>query len=122
MRKVWIVLGVLLVSHLALAASICNVRFINSGGDGVVAISLATPGTNDWKLIKLRSVTDGGYVTPAGGFMGTATGAVDVGHRCVYDILVEFSERKALLLSDVDICHVHRFDIDKMWWHAQSVS
>jgi hypothetical protein len=122
MRKIWIVFGILFVSHLALAASICNIRFINSGGDGVVAISLATPGSDDWKPIKLRGVTGGGYVSPGGGFMGTATGVVDVGHRCVYDILVEFSERRALLLSDVDVCRVHRFDIDRIWWQAQVAS
>jgi hypothetical protein len=122
MRRIWVVLGILLVSHLAMAASACYVHFINNGGDSVVAISLASPGSNQWKPVKLLGVVAGGYVSFDGGYMGDATTTVDVSHGCAYDILVEFSKRKALLLSDVDICHTHRFDIDKRWWQAQSIS
>ncbi|GFZ97230.1 hypothetical protein [Dyella caseinilytica] len=122
MRKIWIVLGVLLVSHLVIAASIRHVDFINSAGDSVVEISLATPGSGDWKPVKLSGVTDGGYVSLDGGYMGKATAVIDINHGCVYDILIEFSKRKALLLSNADVCHTHRFDIDKIWWQAQSAS
>ena len=122
MGKIWMVFGVLFLSHLALAASFNNIKFINEGGDGVVAISLAAPDSGEWKPVRVRGMTGGGYVSLDGGYVGTANGVVDITHGCVYDILVEFSRRKALLLSDVDICRMHRLDIDKAWWQAKSMS
>ncbi|MBE1161726.1 hypothetical protein [Dyella acidiphila] len=122
MRHKWSMLGVLVVSPLAIAASAGYVDFINGSGDPVVAISLAKPGSGDWKPVKLHGVVHGGYVSLDGGYMGEATVAMDISHGCFYDVLVEFSQRRALLLNNVDACRTHRIDIDRAWQQTHSIS
>ena len=120
MRNVWLVLGIFTASLAVNAASLSYVKFINSGGDAVVAISLATPGSNDWKLVKFRGVTNGGYVD--GGYMGKALVGIDTSHGCVYDVLVEFVTRKPLLINRFNVCRTHHLDIDKTWQQADSAA
>lgn len=122
MRHTWAVLGLFALSQLAVAASACYVDFVNSGGDSVVAISLATPGSGNWKLVTLHGVVDGGYVESSGGYMGKATVAIDVSRGCRYDLLVEFATRNALMLSGFDACKTHRIDIDRLWQQAHTTS
>lgn len=122
MRRIWSVLGVLAASPLAIAASFGYVDFVNSGGDGVVAISLAAPGSGRWQPVRLRGVTGGGYVELSGGYMGTATVPIDTSHGCVYDVLVEFAQRPALVVNGFDACKTHRIDIDRTWQRMHAMS
>lgn len=122
MRRTWSVLGVLVASPLAIAASFGYVDFVNSSGDGVVAISLAAPGSGNWKPLALHGVSGGGYVELSGGYMGTATVAIDTSHGCRYDVLIEFADRPALMVSGFDACKTHRIDIDRTWQRVHALS
>jgi len=120
MRNLWPVLGIFTASLAVNAASLSSIKFINSGGDAVVAISLAAPGSNDWKPVKFRGVTGGGYIN--GGYMGKALADIDTSRGCVYDVLVEFATRKALLIDKFDVCRMHHLDINKAWQRADSAA
>ncbi|GLQ97244.1 hypothetical protein [Dyella mobilis] len=122
MRNALFVLGSIVASQSASAASACYVDFINRGDDSVVSIELATPGQHDWKPVALRGVTNGGWVSDAGGYVGDAMVGIDVERGYVYDVLVEFATEKALLVKAFDVCHVHALDIDKVRRQARPIS
>jgi hypothetical protein len=122
MRYTWFVLGMLATSLAVQAASLRYVDFINEGKDGVVSISLATPGRSDWKPVPLRGVVDGGYVSVDGGYMGRAMVGINVEHGCLYDVLVEFARQKALLVKAFDVCHTHSLYIQRTWQQANLMS
>jgi hypothetical protein len=122
MRHALLVLGAMLASQSASAASSCYVDFINRGGDSVVSIKLATPGQHDWQPVALRGVTRGGYVQESGGYIGDAVVGINVDRGCRYDVLIEFAEQKALLVKAFDVCHVHALDIDDVRRQARPVS
>ncbi|GLQ52117.1 hypothetical protein ACFFJT_18605 [Dyella flava] len=118
MRNTWLVLGLLMASQSVEAVSLCYVDFINEGEDSVVAISLATPGRNDWKPVTLRGVVNGGYVSVDGGYMGRAMVGIRADRGCVYDVLVEFARQNALLVKAFDVCHTHALYIERTWQQA----
>lgn len=111
-------LGVLLVSGTANASSQQYVHFINHGQDSVVSIESASPGSSDWIPVKIRGVTDGGYVSLQGGYIGSAMGFIDASRGCFYDIRIEFSSRKAMIVKGFDVCHTRSLDIDRAWLKA----
>jgi hypothetical protein len=122
MRHTWVLLGVLVASQSAGAASQAYVDFINGGDDSVVSIELATPGGHDWRPVKLRGVVDGGYVSLAGGYIGRAEVGINTDRGCVYDILVQFAVQRALLVKGFDVCHTHSLDIGRTWRQVSAIS
>jgi hypothetical protein len=122
MHRTRFVPAMFLASQLAIPMSQSYIDFVSNGSHAVVFIELATPGSNDWKPVKLRGVTDGGYVSSTGGYIGHAVVAIDLSRGCLYDVRIEFAEQKALLIEGLDACHVHTVRINDLWQKASRLS
>jgi hypothetical protein len=91
------------------------VDFINDSRDSVVSLSLAAPGGAVWKPVQL---SDGFNSTFAGaGYLGTTLVALPQEQGCAYDVRIEFTRKKALLLNAVNICNA-RLHIGQAWRQA----
>jgi hypothetical protein len=122
MRHTRYVPALFLASQLAIPLSQSYVDFFNDGSDSVVSIELATPDGNDWKRVKLRGVTGGGWVSWKGGYTGHAMASIDTDRGCFYDVRIEFAEQKALLVKGFDACHIHAMHINDLWQKANRIS
>jgi hypothetical protein len=122
MHHAWAVPVIFLASQLAIPISTSYIDFINDGSDAVIAIELALPDSNNWRLVKLHGVTRGSYVSSTGGYIGHAVVTVDVNRGCFYDVRIEFSQQRALLVKAFDVCHNHALNIDDMWQKAYRLS
>lgn len=122
MHHTWLVPAIFLASQLAIPMSQSYIDFINDGSDAVVSIELAMPDSQDWKRVKLRGVTGGGYVSDTGGYIGHAVVSIDVNRGCFYDVRISFVQQKALLVRAFDACHNHALHIDEIWQEAYRLS
>ena len=96
------------------------VDIINDSSDSVVAMNAAVPGSNAWKPLHLGGVLNDGFLE--GGYIGQATVAMPGDHGCVYDVLVEFTHQRPLLISAMNVCRSHRLDVGHAWRLANSHS
>lgn len=92
------------------------VDFVNDSPDSVVSLSVAPPGSSDWKRLHLDGTFNGGYLE--GGYIGDAMVALPDGQGCMYDVLVEFAHQKALLISALNVCKVQQLHIGHAWQKA----
>lgn len=113
MRHVLCIVGGLLASCSAHVPPRHYVDVINSGSDAIVALHAAAPGSNAWQRMPLHGVFPSSLVE--GGYLGRAWLAMPAEPRCRYDLLIEFAQRRALLIRNADLCQLHRLDVERAW-------
>jgi len=116
MRYALCVVAGLLASCSAHVAPRHYVDFVNDSSDSVISLSVAAPGSEAWKPLRLNGTFNGGYLE--GGYIGDAMVALPAEQGCTYDVLVEFVHQRALLISAVNVCKLHRLYIGRAWQQA----
>jgi hypothetical protein len=118
MRSALVVAATLLIFQSAQASSWKYVDFINDSDNSVVSIELATPGGKDWAPVTLSGVSDGGYVSLEGGYIGQAMTKINADRGCMYDVRIVFADDQALLLAGLNVCRTHAVHIGQQWRRA----
>jgi hypothetical protein len=118
MRCALVAAATLLIFQSVEASSEQYVNFINDGDSSVVAIEMATPGSEHWTPVKLSGVIDGGYVSLEGGYVGQAMTKIHADSGCMYDVRIVFADHQALLLEGLNVCRTHAVHIGQQWRRA----
>ena len=89
------------------------VDVINDTPDSVVSLSLAAPGSADWKPVRLSDGFNSSNL--GGGYPGNTLVSLPQEQGCTYDVLVEFAYKKTVLISAVNVCQNYRLHIGQAW-------